>query len=144
MKYDFTTMPDRGGKDALAVDAIGANVSWGTAPTAPKASFSKIPMWVADMNFATVPTIPQKIIQRAEHPLYGYYIPTDEYYNSIIRWHELRNGVSGLSKEYIGYENGVLGCVTKRLPLREKRCSFTARPISALPMYWRIPAESQS
>ena len=22
MKYDFTTMPDRGGKDALAVDAI--------------------------------------------------------------------------------------------------------------------------
>ena len=115
MKYDFTTMPDRGGKDALAVDAIGANVSWGTAPTAPKASFSKIPMWVADMNFATVPTIPQKIIQRAEHPLYGYYIPTDEYYNSIIRWHELRNGVSGLSKEYIGYENGVLGCVSSAI-----------------------------
>ncbi|MBQ1474721.1 MAG: aspartate aminotransferase, partial [Ruminococcus sp.] len=104
MKYDFTTMPDRGGKDALAVDAIGANVSWGTAPTAPKAGFSKIPMWVADMNFATVPTIPQRIIQRAEHPLYGYYIPTDEYYDSIIRWHEQRNGVKGLCKAHIGYE----------------------------------------
>lgn len=52
MKYDFTTMPDRSEKDALAVDAIGANVSWGTAPTAPKAGFSKIPMWVADMRFA--------------------------------------------------------------------------------------------
>ena len=115
MKYDFTTMPDRSGKDALAVDAIGANVSWGTAPTAPKAGFSKIPMWVADMNFATVPTIPQKIIQRAEHPLYGYYIPTDEYYNSIIRWHELRNGVSGLCKRDIGYENGVLGCVSSAI-----------------------------
>ena len=112
MKYDFTTMPDRSGKDALAVDAIGANVSWGTAPTAPKAGFSKIPMWVADMNFATVPTIPQKIIQRAEHPLYGYYIPTDEYYDSIIRWHEQRNGVKGLCKDHIGYENGVLGCVS--------------------------------
>ena len=115
MKYNFTTMPDRSGKDALAVDAIGASVSWGTAPTAPKAGFSKIPMWVADMNFATVPTIPQKIIQRAEHPLYGYYIPTDEYYDSIIRWHEQRNGVSGLSKAHIGYENGVLGCVSSAI-----------------------------
>ena len=115
MKYDFTTMPDRSGKDALAVDAIGASVSWGTAPTAPKAGFSKIPMWVADMNFATVPTIPQKIIQRAEHPLYGYYIPTDEYYDSIIRWHEQRNGVSGLSKAHIGHENGVLGCVSSAI-----------------------------
>lgn len=115
MKYDFTTMPDRSGKDALAVDAIGANVSWGTAPTAPKAGFSKIPMWVADMNFATVPTIPQKIIQRAEHPLYGYYIPTDEYYDSIIRWHEQRNVVKGLRKAHIGYENGVLGCVSSAI-----------------------------
>ena len=115
MKYDFTTMPDRSGKDALAVDAIGANVSWGTAPTAPKAGFSKIPMWVADMNFATVPTIPQRIIQRAEHPLYGYYIPTDEYYDSIIRWHEQRNVVKGLCKAHIGYENGVLGCVSSAI-----------------------------
>lgn len=115
MKYDFTTMPDRSGKDALAVDAIGASVSWGTAPTAPKAGFSKIPMWVADMNFATVPTIPQKIIQRAEHPLYGYYIPTDEYYDSIIRWHEQRNVVKGLCKAHIGYENGVLGCVSSAI-----------------------------
>lgn len=115
MKYDFTTMPDRSGKDALTVDAIGANVSWGTAPTAPKADFSKIPMWVADMNFATVPTIPQRIIQRAEHPLYGYYIPTDEYYDSIIRWHEQRNVVKGLCKAHIGYENGVLGCVSSAI-----------------------------
>ncbi len=115
MKYDFTTMPDRSGKDALAVDAIGANVSWGKAPTAPKAGFSKIPMWVADMNFATVPTIPESIIKRADHPLYGYFIPTGEYYDSIIRWHEERNGVSGLNKKNIGYENGVLGCVSSAI-----------------------------
>ncbi len=112
MKYDFTTMPDRTGKDALAVDAIGANVSWAVAPTAPKAGFSKLPMWVADMNFMTVPTIPEAITKRAEHPLYGYYIPTDEYYSSIIRWHEQRNGVTGLTRKHIGYENGVLGCVS--------------------------------
>ena len=111
MTYDFTAIMDRSGKDALAVDSIGADVSWAQAPTAPKDGFSKIPMWVADMNFATVPTIPQEIIKRAEHPAYGYYIPTKEYYESIIRWHEKRNGVTGLKASDIGYENGVLGCV---------------------------------
>lgn len=115
MKYDFTTMPDRHNKDALALDAIGANVDWAIAPTAPKDGFSKIPMWVADMNFKTVPTIPQAMIKRAEHPLYGYYIPTDEYYDSIIDWHKKRNGVTNMTKRDIGYENGVLGCVSSAI-----------------------------
>ena len=63
------------------------------------------------MNFATVPTIPEAVIERVKHPAYGYFAPTDEYFNSIIRWHERRNHVTGLDKKYIGYENGVLGCV---------------------------------
>ena len=112
MTYDFTTIMDRSGKDALAVDCIGADVSWAKAPTAPKNGFSAIPMWVADMNFATVPTIPQEIIKRAGHPAYGYYLPTDEYYDSIINWHRQRNGVTGMTRRDIGYENGVLGCVS--------------------------------
>lgn len=112
MTYDFTTIMNRSGKDALAVDCIGANVNWAQAPTAPKNGFSAIPMWVADMIFATVPTIPQAMIERAQHPAYGYYIPTKEYYQSIIKWHEQRNGVSGMTAKHIGYENGVLGCVS--------------------------------
>ena len=112
MTYDFTTIMDRSGKDALAVDAIGAYVSWAVVPTKPKDGFSAIPMWVADMNFPIVPTISREIIKRAEHPAYGYYIPTKEYYDSIIGWHEKRNGVTGLNADNIGYENGVLGCVS--------------------------------
>ena len=112
MTYDFETIMDRRGKDALAVDAIGAGVEWAVVPKKPKDGFSVIPMWVADMNFATVPTIPQEIIKRAEHPAYGYYLPTDEYFDSIIRWHKERNNVSGLERKNIGYENGVLGCVS--------------------------------
>ena len=72
-------------------------------------------MWVADMNFPTVPTIPEAIIQRANHPAYGYFRPTEEYYDSIIRWHQERNGVTGLTKDCIGYENGVLGGVFSAL-----------------------------
>ena len=115
MTYDFTTIMDRHGKDALAVDAIGADVSFAQAPTVPKNGMSAIPMWVADMNFATVPTIPEEIIKRAEHPAYGYYLATDEYFDSIINWHEKRNGVSGMTPNDISYENGVLGCVSTAL-----------------------------
>ncbi len=110
MKYDFTSIIDRRGKDAMAVDMPGCSDD-PFAPGAPKDGFSLIPMWVADMNFATVPTITDALTERAKHPLFGYFKPTDEYFDSIIRWHETRNNVTGLTKEAIGYENGVLGCV---------------------------------
>ena len=112
VKYDFVSILDRHGKDAIAVDMPGKG-GWG--PGGPKEGFDVIPMWVADMNFPACPTIPEAIIERAKHPAYGYFTPTDEYFDSIIRWQEKRNKVTGLSKENIGYENGVLGCVASAL-----------------------------
>lgn len=111
MQYDFTSIIDRRGKDAIAVDMLGQ----GWAPGAPKDGFDPIPMWVADMNFPTCPTIPEAIIRRTQHPAYGYFEPRNEYYDSIIRWQQTRNGVSGLRAECIGYENGVLGGVVSAL-----------------------------
>ncbi len=112
MKYDFTTLIERKGRDAIAFDGVGGG---GMAPLGPKEGFDLIPMWIADMNFATCPTVPKAIIQRVEHPLYGYFDPTEEYYASIIRWQKKRNGVTGLEREHIGYENGVLGGVVSAL-----------------------------
>ncbi len=110
MKYDFTKIIDRRGRDALAVDAVyDGSVSFGPEP--PREGFSLLPMWVADMNFETVPTVVEEVQKRAAHPLFGYYFPTKEYYDSIIRWHSVRNGVTGMEERHIGYENGVLGCV---------------------------------
>ncbi len=109
MKYDFTSILDRNGKDAIAVEHIpipGAQV---------KEGFDRIPMWVADMNFPTVPTVVETMMERVQHPAYGYFDPSEEYYASIIRWQEKRNGVTGLKSEHIGYENGVLGGVISAL-----------------------------
>lgn len=106
MNYDFTTIMDRKGKDALAVDApegaIGKQVQI-------KDGLDLIPMWVADMNFPVLPSIQEAVRRRLEHPAFGYFLPSGEYYDSIIRWQEKRNGVTGLTRECIGYENGVLG-----------------------------------
>lgn len=111
MKYDFTTVMDRGGRNTMAVEGYelltqGIEIREGV---------SVIPMWVADMSFATVPTVPEEIMARMQHPEYGYFIVPQEYYDSIIRWQETRNGVSGLTRECIEYENGVLGGVVSAL-----------------------------
>ena len=90
MQYDFTSILDRRGMDALAVDAPGSRSG---IPGAPKEGFDLIPMWVADMNFPTVPTVQQAMIRRAEHPAFGYFDPREEYFDSIIRWQNRRNGV---------------------------------------------------
>ena len=111
MKYDFTTIMNRGGKNTVAVDGYGmmlgeCQIREGVTP---------IPMWVADMSFATVPTIPKAIVERVNHPEYGYFFEPEEYYTKIMEWHSVRNHVTGLSKECIGYENGVLGGVVSAL-----------------------------
>ena len=108
MKYDFTTVMDRRGMDAIAVDA--APVPEGGR----KEGFDVIPMWVADMNFPTVPTIPEFITRRVQHPAYGYFAPRQEYYDAIIRWQRQRNGME-VTPEDIGYANGVLGGVVSAL-----------------------------
>ena len=112
MQYDFTSILDRVGKDAIALEpeaAMRAN------PVPIREGFTPIPMWVADMNFATVPTVQEAIIRRAQHPAFGYFNTRKEYYDAIIRWQETRNGVTGLTAEHIGYENGVLGGVVSAL-----------------------------
>lgn len=119
MKYDFTTILERRGNDALAVDAVGMK-RWGNEPETPKEGFDFIPMWVADMNFATCPTVTAALAERIKHPTFGYFIPREEYFDSIINWQNKRHGTIGLAREHIGYENGVHGFVTSAIQVLSK------------------------
>lgn len=113
MTYDFTSIIDRHGRDAIAVDGLGKMPP--SSPEPPEEGFDSIPMWVADMNFPTAPAVTRAIIERAQHPMFGYFSPREEYYRGIIDWHERRNGVRGLDPAHIGYENGVLGGLASTL-----------------------------
>ena len=111
MRYDFTSVIDRHGKDALSVEALGQP----GFPARPREGFDAIPMWVADMNFPTCPAIPAALKARADHALYGYFQAPEKYFRSIINWQRARNGVHGLEAGHIGFENGVLGGVLSAL-----------------------------
>ena len=111
MKYDFTSVLDRKGKDAVAVDLVRE----GGAYPVPREGFDVIPMWIADMNFPVCPTIQAAMIRRAHEPTFGYFEPRKEYFEKIIQWQADHNGVEGLEAKHIGYENGVLGGVVSAM-----------------------------
>ncbi|MCR5417232.1 MAG: aminotransferase class I/II-fold pyridoxal phosphate-dependent enzyme [Pseudobutyrivibrio sp.] len=119
MKYDFTSVIDRKGMDATAFDSVGKR-KWGFEPEAPEDGFDFIPLWVADMNFATCPEITKRIIERASHPLFGYFNYSDEYYQSIIDWRQADGYHQDLKFENIGYENGVHGFLSSAVEVLTK------------------------
>ncbi len=47
-----------------------------------------LPLWVADMDIASPLCVQKAIRDRALHPIYGYTIYSDRYYNAIERWIE--------------------------------------------------------
>ena len=51
------------------------------------------PLWIADMDFEVCPAITEAIMKRiGEHRIYGYTMPTQAYWQSIINWQQKRNG----------------------------------------------------
>lgn len=114
-KYNecFTTIIDRTGTDSVATspNAIAGFMKGASI----KEGFSPIAMWIADMSFATVPTITEAIAQRLTHPIFGYFPPKEEYANKIVQWQTERHGAIDLTPECVGYENGVLGGVVSTI-----------------------------
>ena len=108
MEFDFTTILDRKGQDASAVEFIPfENVEI-------EEGFSRLPMWVADMNFVTAPSVIEAVQKRLEHGTFGYFPPREAYYDAIINWQKTRHGVD-VAKENISNEHGVLESVVAAL-----------------------------
>ena len=67
VQFDFTTVMDRQGKDALAVDVDAALRSGmlGVRDAQVRSGFSGLPMGVAEMNFPTLPAIQEAMAARS-------------------------------------------------------------------------------
>lgn len=66
-----------------------------------------LPMWVADMDFRTAPTIIEALQQRVQHGIFGYTKVPDTYYDAMINWFTRRHGWR-MEKEWIIYTTGVV------------------------------------
>ena len=71
--------------DFDAVDRTHINsVKWDVAP-------GELPMWVADMDFATAPAVIYAVKQRMANPTYGYSIIPEEYNQAVSSWWKRRH-----------------------------------------------------
>lgn len=69
-----------------------------------------IPFTVADTDFPTAPPIMEAIVKRATHPILGYTILDQAFYNSIINFCQRRYGLE-LKKKWIFITPGVMAGV---------------------------------
>lgn len=97
MNYDFDKVIDRRGTSAIKVDAV--QELWGRSDL--------LPLWVADMDFATAPFVTEAIRQRCENPVLGYTAKPESYYQAIVRWVDSRYGLKA-AKEDIQFVPGIV------------------------------------
>ncbi|BDB01323.1 MalY/PatB family protein [Clostridium botulinum] len=69
-----------------------------------------ISMWIADMDFETVPEVKEEIINRAHHGIYGYTATTESYYKEVVNWMKKRHGWN-IKKEWITNTPGIVMAV---------------------------------
>lgn len=96
-QYDFDRLIDRKGTDCVKFDVLEAR--YGVS--------NLIPLWVADMDFATPDFIIDALKERLDHPVLGYPTLPQRYYDSIIRWVEYKHGWN-IRKEWITYIPGIV------------------------------------
>lgn len=65
------------------------------------------PLWIADMDFAVCPEITEALRHRIDHPIYGYAVVPDSYWESIIGWLDSRHGFK-VEREELAFVPGVV------------------------------------
>ena len=97
-EYDFTTVIDRKNTNSLKWDLFGDDA----------------PMWVADMDFKVSPAIQEAILERANHPVYGYTVVPDELFEAYIGWWKRRYDFE-MSREHMLYSMGVMPSISSMI-----------------------------
>ena len=75
-QYDFDKIVDRHGSHCLKYDALAQNYD----------RDDLYALWVADMDFETPDFVIDAMKRRLEHPVFGYTVEYDGYWNSIVSW----------------------------------------------------------
>ena len=95
MKYNFDEIVDRHGTRCLKWDLFD----------------SKLPMWIADMDFKTAPAVVEALEKRAAHGVFGYTFIDDEWYDAIINWWKTRHHFE-IQKDWLIFCTGVVPAIS--------------------------------
>ncbi len=96
--YNFDEVINRKGTSCVKYDGL---------KDAYQGKENLIPLWVADMDFATPDFIIDALKKRCEHPIFGYTFDDDEYYASILTWLHYKYNWKA-EREWITYIPGIV------------------------------------
>ena len=71
----------------------------------------ELPMWVADMDFATAPEVTKALLERVSHGIFGYTVLTDEWYDAYISWWKRRHAFQ-IEREWLIFCTGVVPAIS--------------------------------
>lgn len=118
MKYNFDTIYNREGTSTYKYGKC-------------KFYFGKddiLPLWVADMDFASPDFVIDAISERLKHPVLGYTLTDDAFYSSMINWFNERHQWQ-IEKDWIRHIPGVVpGLVFSMLSLTEPDDKVIVQP----------------
>jgi cystathionine beta-lyase len=97
MKYNFDKKINRKNTDSEKFDFVKEN----------KKPAGVIPMWIADMDFETLPQIVEAIDKRAKHKIFGYTEPKEDYFQAVCHWFKTRFDFN-VQKDWIVKTPGVI------------------------------------
>ncbi|WP_373921360.1 MalY/PatB family protein [Peribacillus muralis] len=69
-----------------------------------------LPMWVADMDFPAPEGIQKALIERLNHPIFGYTVPSDTVFTEIQNWLRSRHSWQ-IEKEWISFSSGIVSAI---------------------------------
>lgn len=127
------------------------------------ADATMLPMWVADMDFATAPAVVAALEARVRHGIFGYAKVPDSYYQAVTDWFSQRHGLT-LDARWILPATGVvpaLSAVIRALTqpgdgvivqtpvyncffssIRNMQCKLVTNPLSLNDGYYRMDFEA--
>lgn len=104
MEYNFDEIIERRGTDCFKWDAL-------------KAMYGRedvTPMWVADMDFRSPDFVLEAIRQRCEHPVLGYTMPSEGYWQAVTAWLDKRYNIQ-TTKENLHFIPGIVAGISYAL-----------------------------
>ena len=72
---------------------------------------NELPMWVADMDFETVPEVKDALAKRVEHGVFGYSILPNEWSASYVNWWKRRHGLE-LDPDKLIFVTGIVPAIS--------------------------------
>ena len=66
-----------------------------------------LPLWVADMDFATAQCVRNALREKVEFGIFGYETPSAAYYDAFIQWEKKYHGY-GVQRDWLRFSPGVV------------------------------------